>query len=212
MSNLNRTLTEVNIILDNAFNNVYATSFNLNSVQTKADQNEADIVDNQDNIAINVGKLTTLSGEAGSIAHNADGVLALDLSVSRQHPVVMTANVTQLDLSNGVPGQAYVVKISIDNAIRTFAFAPDLDESDTVGIYNAGDVVTNANGRIYKVLTGQSGLKGAEFQTDLDGGNWTLHIRTNNDDGYFPSQEDEDILRIECIGTDYYKVTPYYGS
>ncbi|MCE7990440.1 MAG: hypothetical protein HEP71_00615 [Roseivirga sp.] len=219
MSKLDRTRDQVNTILNNVWNGQYATAANLTTIQTKADQNETDIaanqtdiVTNQTDIVANGDKLATLSGEAGSVSHSTDGTLTLDLSTARQYPVVMTANVTQLDLSNGVLGQSYVAKIAIDDAVRTFAFAPDLDESDGIGIYNAGDKVTHPNGRIYKVAAGQSGLKGADFQVDLDAADWLLHIRTQNDDGYYPSQADEDILRIECIGTDYYKITPHYGS
>lgn len=212
MSKLDRTRDQVNTILNNVWNGQYATAVNLTTIQTKADQNETDIATNQTDIAANGDKLVTLSGEAGSINHNTDSALTLDLSVARQHPVAMTANVTQLDLSNGLPGQAYVAKIAIDDAVRSFAFASDLDESDTVGIYNAGDMITHPNGRVYKAAVGQSALKGAEFSTDLDAGDWVLHIRTNNDDGYFPSQADEDILKIDCIGTDYFKITPHYGS
>lgn len=219
MSKLDRTRDQINTILNSAWNGQYASVTNLTSVQAKANQNETDIATtqtdiatNQTAIAANGDKLVTLSGEAGSIGHSTKGALALDLSVARQYPINMSANVSQLDLSNGIPGQAYVAKVVIDDAVRTFAFAPDLNESDTAGIYNAGNLVTHPNGRVYKVVTGQSGLNGADFQADLDAGDWVLHIRTNNDDGYFPSLADEDLLRIECIGTDYYKITPHYGS
>lgn len=219
MSKLDRTRDQINTILNSVWTGQYATAASLGAIQTKADQNEADITanqsditSNQTDIAANGAKLSTLSGQATAVDHNTDGILTLDLGTARQHPVNMSANVTQLNLSNGVPGQAYVINVAIDNAVRTFAFAQDLDESDTVGIYNAGDTVTHPNGRVYKVATGQTGLQGAQFQADLDAANWLLHIRTHNDNGYFPSWDDEDILRIECIGTDYFKVTPYYGS
>ncbi|GAB5524890.1 MAG: hypothetical protein Roseis2KO_27620 [Roseivirga sp.] len=212
MSKLDKTRDQINDILNFVDPVQIANEARLIIAENKANQNETDITTNQADIAANGEKLTTLSGEAGIVSHSSAGTLSLDLSVARQYPVTITANVTQLDLSNGVPGQAYVLKLGIDNAVRSFAFAPDLDQGDTAGIYNAGDTVTHPNGRVYKVATGQSGLKGSEFQTDLDAGDWLLHIRTNNDDGYFPSQNDEDILRIECLGTDYFKVTPYYGS
>lgn len=212
MSKLDRTRDQINTILNNVWTGQYATAASLGAIQTKADQNETDVATNQTDIAANEAILTTLTGQATAVDHNTEGALSLDLGGARQHPVNMSANVTQLNLSNGVPGQAYVINITVDNAVRTFAFASDLDESDTVGIYNAGDVVTHPNGRVYKVAMGQTALQGAQFQTDLDAGHWLLHIRPHNDNGYYPSQDDEDILRIECVGTDYFKITPHYGS
>ncbi len=212
MSKLDKTRDQINDILNFVDPVQLANGARLTIAENKANQNETDIVSNQVDIAANGAKLVTLSGEAGIVSHSTEGTLSLDLSVARQYPVTITANVTELDLSNGTPGQTYVLRLGIDNAVRSFAFAPDLDQGDTAGIYNAGDAVTHPNGRIYKAATGQSGLKGAEFQADLDADDWVLHIRTNNDNGYFPSQDDEDILRIECLGTDYYKATPHYGS
>ena len=219
MSKLDRTRDQINTILNNVWNGQYATAASIGAVQTKADQNETDIATsqasiatNQTDIASNVTRLNALSGQATAVDHTADGTLALDLGTARQHPVNMAANVSQLNLSNATPGQAYVVKVSIDNAIRTFSFAPDLDTTDTTGIYNAGSVVTHPNGRIYKAATGETGLQGAQFLTDLGSGKWLLYIRTHNDNGYFPSQNDEDLLKIECVDTESFKVTPYYGS
>jgi|GEM_PF-3671055 len=212
MSKLDRTRDQINTILNSVWTGQYATAASLGAIQTKADQNETDITAVQSDTTTNTEKLSTLSGQAAAVDHNTDGILTLDLGTARQHPVNMSANVTQLNLNNGVPGQAYVINIAIDNVVRTFAFAPALDESDTVGNYNAGDLVTHPNGRVYKAAAGQSGLQGAQFQTGLDAGHWQLYIRPHNDNGYYPSQNDEDLLRIECVGTDYFKITPHYGS
>lgn len=161
-----------------------------------------------------ITSLMTLTGVADSVNHNAAGPLVIDLSTDKKFPVDVSANITGIDISNGVNSQEYKLCITTDNDPLGYSFsaADLLDDQDAIGIYNAGDKVLHPNGRIYKAAALQSNLRGDNFDADLLADKWYLHIRFNDDAGYYPSIDDEDILHIECLGTDYYKITPQYGS
>lgn len=154
-----------------------------------------------------IGPLGSLT-EAPDQVHNVAGQLTVNLAAQYQYRIAVSADITAFTLSSLYHPANFRLVI---NTTGSIAFTPAADWVADGHNY-AADAKVLVGSRVYKCPAGQGHVSGASFSADLLAGKWKLHIRFDKDSVYAPSVDDEDILHVQCIGDDYFKITPGYGS